>query len=81
MEKVKTATGKEFDTDYYATIPAPAQAFIRLLNTSLVMVASVFGDPRETVQLWCGEHYLAHYNTLVAIVPEGDAIKVCLAKE
>lgn len=80
MEKVKTATGREFDSDYIATIPIPAQAYIRICDTPLATVAAVFGDPKETVQLWHGEIYLAHYTQLVAIIPEVDAVKVVLAK-
>lgn len=81
MEKLKTATGKTFDSDYLATIPYPAQAYIRVLNTPLATVATVFSNPAETVQLLHGEYYLAHYTRLVAIVPEQEAIKVVLAKE
>lgn len=81
MEKLKTATGKKFDSDYLTTIPYPAQAYIRVLNTTLATVAAVFSDPAETVQLLHGGHYLANYTRLVAIVPEQEAIKVVLAKE
>ncbi|MBO4939235.1 MAG: hypothetical protein J6C98_09625 [Oscillospiraceae bacterium] len=81
MEKLKTATGKEFESDYLSVIPVPAQAYIRILDASLATVAAVFSDQKETVQLWHGEHYLAHYTHLVAIVPEMDAVKVVLAKE
>ena len=81
MEKLKTATGKTFDSDYLATIPQPAQAYIRVLNTPLATVATVFCDPMETVQLLHGGCYLANYTRLVAIVPEQGAVKVVLAKE
>lgn len=81
MDKIKTATGKEFDCDYLATIPTPAQMFFRVLNTPLATVATVFNNSNETVQLWFGENYIAHYTHLVAIVPEADAVKVVLAKE
>lgn len=81
MDKVKTATGKTFDSDYLSVIPAPAQAYIRILNVHLAEVATVFSNPAETVQLWIGKNYLANYTRLVAIVPEADAIKVVLAKE
>ena len=81
MDKVKTATGKTFDSDYLAVIPAPAQAYIRVLNVPLAEVAAVFGNPTETVQLWHGDYYLAFYTRLVAIVPEPGAVKVVLAKE
>ena len=81
MEKLKTATGKEFSSDYISVIPTPAQAYIRILDASLATVAAVFGNPKETVQLWHGELYLAHYTHLVAIIPEMDGVKVVLAKE
>jgi len=80
MDKIKTATGKEYNCDFFSVIPVPEQAYIRVLNASLTTVATVFGDPRETVQLWYGEHYIANYTKLVAIVPEMDAVRVVLAK-
>lgn len=81
MEKLRTATGKEFDSDYVATTPSPARAYIRILNAPLVTVAAVFSDPQETLQLWHGELYLAQYTRLVTITPEADAVKISLAKE
>lgn len=81
MEKVKTATGKQYDCDYFNPFPPAGQVNLRIPNASLVEVASVFGSPAETVQLWYGEQYLAHHTKLVAIVPEGDAIRVVLGKE
>lgn len=81
MEKIKTATGKEFDCDYLSAIPIPAQTYFRVLNVPLATVAAIFSNPLETCQLWYGEYYLAQYTHLVAIIPETDAIKVCLAKE
>lgn len=81
MEKVKTATGKQYDCDYFNPFPPAGQANLRIPNASLVEVASVFGNPTETVQLWYGEQYLAHHTKVIAIVPEGDAIRVVLGKE
>ena len=81
MDKLKTATGKEFDCDYFNQFPSENQVNLRVLNSSLVEVASVFGNPKETVQLWCGEQYLSNHTKVVAIVPEGDAIRVVLGKE
>lgn len=48
MDKIRTATGKEFDTDYIATIPNPPMAFIRICNAAISDIAAVFSDPRET---------------------------------
>ena len=81
MEKLKTATGKEFDCDYFNPFPPVGQTNLRVLNTSLATVAAVFANPNETVQLWCDRQYAAKYTKLVAIVPEGDAIRVVLGKE
>lgn len=81
MEKLKTATGKSFDCDYFNPSDVVGQTNIRILNALISEVAFVFSDPRETVQLWCGNMYAAQYTKLVAIVPEGNAIRVVLGKE
>lgn len=81
MEKVKTATGKAFDCDYFNPFPPMGQVNIRILNNSIANVAAVFSNVKETVQLNYGKQYLAHHTKLVAIVPEGNAIRVVLGKE
>lgn len=81
MEKLRTATGKQFDCDYFNPFPPAGQVNLRVLNTSLVNVASVFGNSAETVQLWYGEQYLSQHTKVVAIVPEADAVRVVLGKE
>lgn len=81
MEKVKTAAGKEFECDYFNPFPPVGQCNLRVLNTPLATVATVFANPAETVQLWCGDQYAAHYTKLIAIVLEMDAVRVVLGKE
>lgn len=81
MEKLTTATGKTFDCDYFNPFPPAGQVNIRVLGTSLVQAASVFGNPAETVQLWYEGQYLAQHTKVIAIVPESDAIRVVLGKE
>lgn len=81
MEKVKTATGKEFDCDYFNPFPPAGQVNIRLVNASMTDVAAVFSNPAETVQLRFEGQYLAYHTKLVAIVPEIGAIRVVLGKE
>lgn len=81
MEKLITATKKEFDCDYFNPFPPAGQVNLRVLNVSLVEVASVFGNPTETVQMWYGDQYLAHHTKVIAIVPEVDAVRVVLGKE
>lgn len=81
MEALTTATGKTFNCDYFNPSQATNQCNLRVLGTPLVTVATVFSNPVETAQLWCDGVYAANYTGLVAIVPEGDAIRVVLRKE
>ena len=85
MEKLTTATGKVFDCDYFNPFPPVGQINLRVLAVPLTTVAAVFSNPLETVQLFCGDGpnawYAAQYTKLVAIVPEGNAIRVVLGKE
>ena len=81
MEKLTTGTGKQYACDYFNPFPPANQVNIRVLDTSLVEAVTVFGNPAETVQLWWGNQYLAHHTKVVAIVPEGNAIRVVLGKE
>lgn len=81
MNKVITATGKEFDSDYFVILSYPQQAYFRILNTPIDIVAKVFSDPDETAELRCGDYYIKSYTKLVVIIPENNAIKVAVAKE
>ena len=81
MDKLTTATGNTFDCDYFNPFPPAGQVNIRVLGISLVKAATVFSNPAETVQLWCGDQYLSQHTKVVAIVPEGNAIRVVLGKE
>ena len=81
MEKIKTATGKEFDCTYFNPFPPMEQVNISIVNTSFSVLASVFSNPAETVQLWYGDQYLAYHTNLIAIVNDGDTIRVVLGKE
>lgn len=81
MEKLATATGKEFKCDYFNPFPPANQVNLRVLGVSLAEAATVFSNPAETVQLWWEKQYLAQHTKVVAIVPEGDAIRIVLGKE
>ena len=81
MEKLKTATGKIFDCNYFNPFEPMAQVNISIANSSFSIVASVFSNPTETVQLWYGKQYLAHHTKLIAIVNDGDTIRVVLGRE
>lgn len=79
--KLKTATGKVFDCTYFNPFLPARQVNINIINSSFAVLASVFSNPAETVQLWYGEQYLAHHTQLLAIVDDGDSIRIVLGKE
>lgn len=81
MTTVKTATGKEFECTYFNPFPPMGQVNISIINASFATLAAVFSDPKETVQLWYTNQYLAHHTKLIAIVNDGDEIRVVLGKE
>lgn len=80
MDVLKTATGKEFDCDYFNPAGVHKQMNIRVLNVPIATVATIFSDPIETMQMWCDGMYAENFTQLVAIVLEGDAIRVVLEK-
>lgn len=81
MEKLKTATGKEFDCDYFNPFPPANQTNLRVWNTDLVTVATVFSDSDETAELNFGSQVASQHTKLMALIPEGDSIRVVLGKE
>lgn len=81
MQKIKTATGKTFDCDYFVMFDPLKQLDVYVHNVPFLTVASVFSDPNETVQLWFGNQYASQYTKLVSISPEGNMVFVQLRKE
>lgn len=79
--KVKLASGKEFDCDYMDHSERHRQANVRILNAPIYEVAKVFSDPSETVKLWFGNDYAAGFVKMLALIDDGDAIRVVLGKE
>ena len=80
MSYLKTATGKSFRCDGFSTIPEPFRVYIRITGASIGEVAEVFSDPSETERLECGSITMTGCTRLLAIVPEGDAVRVNLTK-
>lgn len=81
MGKCVTSTGKSFLCDYFNPCEITKQLNLRVLDATIVQVSEVFSNKAETVQMWCDGVYAANFTRLVAIVPEGDAIRVVLGKE
>lgn len=80
MEKLKTATGKEFDCDYFNPFPQENQINIRIVGENLVRVVSIFSNPKETAQMWWDGQYASNYTNVLAIVPEPGAVRVVMKR-
>lgn len=80
MDKVKTATGREFDCTYFNPFPPAGQVNISIVNASFAGLAAVFSNPAETVQLTYNGQHLTEHTKLMAIIQEGDAIRIVLGK-
>lgn len=81
MDKLVTATGKEFECDYFNPFLPDKECGIRILNESISKIASIFSNPEETIQLRCGSRQVDRYTRLSAIINEDGAIRVVLEKE
>lgn len=81
MEKLITATKREIDCDYMTVNSLQSTVYIQVSNISLAEVATIFGNPAETVQLWFCNMYLAHFTRLESIMPGPNAIRIVLGKE
>lgn len=71
MFKIKTATGKEFESDYAVTIPGIA--FIRIVNKTLEEVEEILSDEKE-LPLQGYEDF----NSVASITDEQTGIKIIL---
>lgn len=69
------------ECDYMDHSEQRRQANVRILNTPVYEIARVFSDPAETVQLRFENDYAAGFTKLLAMIDDGDAIRVVLGKE
>nr|DAP58888.1 MAG TPA: hypothetical protein [Caudoviricetes sp.] len=81
MDDLKTASGKAYPCDYFNPSETNRQLNLRVVGMTVVSAAAVFSNPEETMALRYGGIYASGFTKLVAIVPEGDAIRVVLGKE
>ena len=79
--KVKMASGRQFDCDYMDHSERHRQANVRILNTPIYEISMAFSNPKETAQLWFEDDYAAGFTKLLALIDDGDAIRVVLGKE
>lgn len=81
MEKLKTATGKEFACTYFNLFARVGRLYIQIAGETLATISTVFADPAETAQLWCENQYVAQHTKLLAIMPVDGGVRVTLGKE
>jgi hypothetical protein len=75
METVTTATGKQLETDYFASIPNPKLIYFRVLNSDIVTVAGIVGNPEELKTIDYAGNIFTNCE-LVSISVEFGAVKV-----
>ena len=80
MEKIRTATGKEFVCDSLSTLETPERLYITISGAPVSEIATVFSDPRETVQLYYGNVYVSQFTKLIGIIPENGVVRVNLTR-
>ena len=80
MERLITATGKTFESDYFVPMQDPPILFVRILNQTENTVRTVFSDAAETSCLICGGRTAFGYTNFQSISKEGEAFKVVLKK-
>jgi hypothetical protein len=81
MDTIKTSSGKIYECDTLSAIDSPCRLYIRIANSTLSEVATIFGDKEETKELLYGNILLIGYIKLLSIVIEDAAIRVVLTKE
>lgn len=80
MTKLKTATGKEFDTGYFVERTESKALYVRISNERKETVETVFSDPSETQTLFYNGNVFEGYTILGYVIDEGDAIKLRLKR-
>ena len=80
MQKIRTATGKEFDCDALTMIQNPRRLYITIHGSTIPEIAAVFSNPKETVQLYYGNQYISNHTTLLGIIPENGMVRVNLTR-
>ena len=74
MTFIKTATGKEYETDYLASIPTPQMVFFRLPKLTFAEASVVVTNPDEMARVEYSGFYYEGLN-LVALQNEAGVAK------
>lgn len=80
MDVLATATGKTYQCNYFNTGGGGNRLSVQLVGVDIPAVAAVFCDSRETMQLSRGVQHAVGYTSLVAIMPEGNDVRIILRR-
>lgn len=80
MTTLKTATGKEFDSDYFVQ-HEPSNSLYFAVNTTFETAETVFSNPEETAKLEYVGRVYEGFTTLARIEQKTDSIKMRLIKD
>lgn len=80
MMAFKTATGKEFQTDYFVPHEPSKSLYIRIIDSDINTVREIFTEPEETSLLTYNEREFTGYTQMMGIEQESEALKVRLKK-
>lgn len=75
---IRTAKGRDFETNHVSFIDGK-YCWIKVINSDMQTVRTVFNDPEETCVLTYGSKVYRGYTKLDYITEEGNALKVRLA--
>ena len=81
MNTVKTTNGMIYDSDFVSVIDNPHRLYIRIINSDLPNVAITFCNKEELSTIYYEDLCFIGYTKLIALVPEGEAVRVILTKE
>ena len=81
MLKIKLASGRELECDYMDHSERYRQANVRIKNMPIAEIAAIFSNPAETSYFMFETDYAAGFTKLLAMIDDGDAIRVVMGKE
>lgn len=81
MNYLRTATGREFESDYLTASESDRTMYLFVKNITIAHAAAVFGSPGETSTIaYEGKSYYG-YTKLQSLSQTDNSIRVCLIKE
>lgn len=81
MERLKTATGRAINCDYFNLFEPAQQLSIQLYGLSVDNAKTIFADKAETAELTFAGLSVSGYTNVVAAFAIGQSVRIVLGKE